>query len=122
MCCARRRQCYGDFMRDRWATGLMVGALAAIALLEIATLGLVLNVIVAFLLVKARGLPALAGMLCGTGAFGLALLAQANARCAAGCSASDAISAVVIGTALLITGVALTLTLYVQGRAGHVSV
>lgn len=105
--------------------GLIVGPLAAIALLVIPASGLVLSVVVALLLLKARGLPALAGMLCGTGASGLALLAQANARCAtsyAGCSAPNVDGPVVIAAALLTMGAALTLTLYVHARAGRASI
>src|SRR5512138_1935957 len=108
-------------MTARWATGFMAGLLAAVALLELATLGLVLSVVMASLVLKARGLIALAGMLCGTGVVGLALLAQANARCAtsyAGCSAPNVTGPVFIAIALLILGVALTLIRYAQVRPG----
>ena len=89
-------------MRTRWATGFVVGPLAAIALLVLPAPGLLMSVVVALLLVKARGLPALAGMLCGTGASGLALLAQANARCDttyAGCGAPDLTTTAAIAVA-----------------------
>ena len=106
-------------VRARWATGFIAGPLAAIALLVLPTPGLLMSVVVALLLFKTRGLPALAGMLCGTGASGLALLAQANARCEAtyaGCSAPNGATTILIAAALLLIGAAITLTLYVQGR------
>ena len=111
-------------MRARWATGFVVGPLAAIAMLVLPTPGLLLTVVMAVLLVKARGLPALAGMLCGIGAAGLAVLAQANARCDvtyAGCGAPNFMTTVAIAVALLIAGVGLTLAEYVQARASRIS-
>lgn len=111
-------------MRARWATGFLAGPLAAIALLVLPALGLLMSIVVASLLLKARGLSALAGMLCGTGASALALLAQANARCAAtysGCSAPNVTGPVVIATALLTAGAALTLALFVQARVSRTS-
>ena len=107
-------------MMARWATGFITGPLAAIALLVLPTPGLLLSVLVALLLVKARGLPALAGMLCGTGAAGLAVLAQANARCDityAGCGAPNVTTAVAIAVALLIVGIGLTFGQYLRFRA-----
>jgi len=104
----------------RWATGFITGPLAAVALLVLPTPGLLLSILVALLLVKARGLPALAGMLSGTGAAGLAVLAQANARCDityAGCGAPNVTTAVAIAVALLLVGIGLTLGEYLRSRA-----
>jgi hypothetical protein len=101
-------------------TGFVAGALAAIALLALGTLGCLLSVLIGVLLFKARGLPALAGMLCGTGATGLALLAQANARCDttyAVCGAPNVVTAAAIAAALLLAGVGLTFAQYVRARA-----
>jgi chromate transport protein ChrA len=107
-------------VRARWATGFIAGPLAAIALLVLPTPGLLLTLVLALVLLKTRGLPALAGMLCGTGAAGLAVLAQANARCDityAGCGAPNVTTAVAIAVALLIMGVGLTFAQYVRSRA-----
>jgi len=106
-------------MRRPWLSGFIVGAIAAFALLVLPTPGLVLSVLLALLLQRARGLPAVAGMVCGTGFWGLALLAQANAHCAisySGCVAPNVIAPVVIAAALLTAGAALTLTVYLRTR------
>ena len=106
-------------MRRPWLSGFIVGAIAAFALLVLPTPGLVLSVFLALLLQRARGLPAVAGMVSGTGFWGLALLAQANARCAisySGCVAPNVIAPVLIAAALVIAGAALTLALYVRAR------
>lgn len=87
---------------------------------ELATLGFLLSVLIGVLLLRARGLPALAGMLSGAGATGLAVLAQANARCDityAGCGAPNVTTVVAIAVALLIMGVGLTFAEYVRTRA-----
>jgi chromate transport protein ChrA len=106
-------------VRRPWLSGFIVGALAAFVLLVLPTAGLVLSVLLALLLQRARGLPAVAGMLCGIGFWGLALLAQANARCetsSSGCVSSNASAPVVIAAALIIAGAALSLALYVRTR------
>jgi len=99
--------------------GFIFGPLAAAALLVAPTPGLVLSVLVALVLLRARGMPAIAGMLCGTGVSGLALLAQATARCAttySGCFAPNVIAPVVIAAGLIIAGAVLTLAVVVQTR------
>ena len=86
-------------------------------LTEVVLIGV--SVFLALLLQRARGLPAVAGMVCGTGFWGLALLAQANAHCAisySGCVAPNVIAPVVIAAALLTAGAALTLTVYLRTR------
>ena len=107
-------------MMARWAIGFITGPLAAIAFLVFAIPGLLLSVLLALLLVKARGLPALAGMLCGTGAAGLAVLARANAICEityAGCGGPNFTTAVATAFGLLIVGVGLTFAQYIGTRA-----
>jgi hypothetical protein len=102
--------------------GVLAGPLAAVALLVLPTPGLLLSVLLALLLVKGRGLAALAGMLCSTGASGLAVLALANARCEAtyaGCGSPNVAAPVAIAVALVIAGVALTWVQYVQARPGR---
>lgn len=107
-------------MRGRWTTGLIVGPLIGIAFLVLPTyLGVVLGVFGAFALLRARGLSAVAGMLCATGISGLALLAQSEASCAtayAGCWAPNFRALAIAAAAVLITGVSLTLVLYARAR------
>jgi chromate transport protein ChrA len=107
-------------VRAHWATGFIAGPLAGIALLVLPTPGVLLTLVLALLLLKTRGLPALAGMVCGTAAAGLALLARANAICEiayAGCRGPDFTTAVATVFALLIVGVGLTFAQYVRARA-----
>jgi hypothetical protein len=124
---AARIECYGDLMRARWATGFIGGLLAVIALVAVPLSALFLSVVVALLLVfvKARGVLALAGVLCGVGASGIGLVIQANANCEtsyAGCQAEKVTDPVAIFAALLIAGAAVTLAHYVQGRRGRATV
>jgi hypothetical protein len=112
-------------MRARWATGLIVSPLAATALLVAPTPGLVLSVVAALCLFRARGLPALAGFLYGTGVSRLAQLALGHVDCAwsyAGCWYPNFTAAVIGAAAVLITGAALTLALVVQARTGRASI
>lgn len=115
-------------MRARWATGFIAGLVAIFALLVVPPpSGLVLTVVVASLLlvVKARGLLAGVGVLCGAGSSGIGLFAQTNARCEtsyAGCQAVKVTDPVAIFAALLIAGAAVTLAHYVQGRRGRATV
>lgn len=112
-------------MGARWATGFLAGPLAAIALLVAPIPGLVISVLVAWALLRTCGLAALAGVLCGTGVSRLAQLAQGHANCEwsyAGCWYPNFTAAVIGAAAVLITGAALTLTLYVHVRATRASI
>ena len=111
---------------SRWTSGLLVGALVGLALLEIPTLGLVAGVLAAAALARTRGLPALAGMLCGTGASALAIMAWSNQLCdasnasgpgyQAGCTVPDLTFQVALAAALLVVGIASTASLYARSR------
>src|SRR5256885_16056005 len=107
-------------MRRAWVLGFIFGPLAGVALLVAPTPGLALGVLVALVLLRARGMTAIAGMLCGTGVSGLARLAQATARCTStyfGSYAPNVIPPVVLAAGLSIARALLTPAVVVQTRA-----
>jgi uncharacterized membrane protein len=109
--------------RPSWLGGLVVGAVAGFLSLELPLVGWVLFVaFAAVALLAGPRLAGLGGLLIGTGTIVLALVTVADARCrqsngpGEGCTPPDMTPWLVIGLAMAVAGVILSLVAAVRGR------
>ncbi len=116
-----------------WLLGIVLGLIAGVASLETGVLVLLLLVPAIAWALRERARPlGLGGLIIGLGAGMAALLALANARCAAsnvsdanyssGCVAPDITPFLVVATALVVIGAAVTLIALIRRPAdalGH---